>query len=56
MATLDEINGLYDVAGVNHILKTPGAYAEKAPIGLGPYPVPIKNCPQQALEYFIRPP
>ena len=33
MATLDEINGLYDVAGVNHIFKIHRAYAEKAPIG-----------------------
>ena len=33
MATPDEINGLYDVSGVNHIFKIHRAYAEKAPIG-----------------------
>ena len=33
LATLDEIKGLYDVAGENHIIKTQKTCAEKAPIG-----------------------
>ena len=45
MATLDETNGLYDVAGVNHIFKIPGAYAEKAPIGARALPCANKRLP-----------
>ena len=33
LATLDEIKGLYDVAGENHIIKIQKTCAEKAPIG-----------------------
>ena len=40
-ATLDEIKGLYGVAGENHILSPQMASAEKAPMGLGSFPVPI---------------